>query len=632
METPRTKSLTRIHFLSMTIASIACGLFIAWGLSVEVNLSNESGWGYVDWELAGLYALLSLGVVITFSYRMLYKKHYYTVPFSKLPVCIASLLLALCMHLGQSMEVSNSLSLLYSSFYRCLLSCLRLSSLTLFFFLLICIFISFCSSKKCAHEIRKDLINIKWIYLVAIIIACWIPYFIVFYPGSIPTDTSRQLAQYLGPEGAIQLDNHFPYLTSVIFGQLYRLGSFFSSDGSTGVAMLSLFQIALGSAVFGTIIYQINAFTASKCLLILSLLFVALFPLFPTHAVTISKDYLHACLFALFVLQIMIRIKDCIDDNLTLSIAGWPAIFSVALLLCLTRNNGVYIAVPSLVILFFLTRDKTMGVAAACVGCSFVIWQSIILPSLNVAPGETAEMLSVPMQIIARSYNKGYYLPAEEEKLIENNLEVSIEELGSLYDPRISDPVKNVLVPNDKLDTGLILKAAITLARAHPGNALSAVLNTTFGFWYPFDDGSYWPLEGIPYYAAPDDVYGRPDLWFDGCDWIDSWYESHMPATDFLQFLRLDAPPVSFLYRAGSFSWLILIIMTISISLKSNNKTIIMTCIPYIILLLTLIAGPCTSLRYSLPIIYSLPIFMYLIYIIVYDNRNCQLIAQGKMD
>lgn len=632
METQRTKSLTRIHFLRMTIASIVCGLFIAWGLSVEVNLSNESGWGCVDWKLASLYVILSIGVVITFSYRMLYKRHLYTVPFSKLPVCIVSLLLALCMLLGQSLEVSNSLSPLYSSIYRCLLSCLRLSSLTVLFFLLICTLISFCSPENRAHEIGKDSIKIKWVYLVTIIIVCWMPYFIVFYPGSIPTDTSRQLAQYLGPEGAIPLDNHFPYLTSVVFGQLYRLGSIFSSDGSTGVAMLSLFQIAVGSAVFGTIIYQINSFTASRCLLILSLLFVALFPLFPTHAVTISKDYLHACLFALFALQIMIRIKNSIDNSMTLSIAGWPAIFSVALLLCLTRNNGVYIAVPSLIALFCLTRDKTMGVAAACVGCSFVIWQSILLPGLNVAPGETAEMLSVPMQIIARSYNKGYYLPAEDEKLIEDNLEVSIEELGSLYDPRISDPVKNVLVPNDKLDTGLIIKAAIKLTIAHPGNALSAVLNTTFGFWYPFDDGSYWPLEGIPYYAAPDDAYGRPDLWFDGCDWIDSWYESHMLATDFLQFLRIDAPPISFLYRAGFFTWLILIIMTISISLKINYKIIIVACVPYIMLLITLIAGPCTSLRYSLPIIYSLPIFMYLIYMIFYSNRNCQLITQGKID
>lgn len=524
---------------------------------------------------------------------------------AKPPQLIAALLFALMVLLGQSLDAAESLAPLYETVSSASIALLRFCGLAIFAYRSLDFLMRFLDLINLAAPLNRPLP--AWLPYASIS-ACWMIYFILLFPGSIPTDTSRQLAQFFGAEGTV-LDNHFPYFTSLVFGLLFQLGTLISNDGIASVALMSGFQIALGVYVYGTIALWINRLKAPKWLAILSIAFFSLFPLFPSHALTISKDYVHACIFSLFALQLILYSKSKnAPGTIGTTLTSMPTICITATLLCLTRNNGVFVAVPTLIILAAAFRTKTALAACAVSVALFVSWQSVVLPSLGVLPGETREALSVPAQIIGRYYANGYQPTEDMQRALERSITVNPNELAERYNPELSDDSKAAIKTDETFSAASYVSVALHMGLEHPGSALSATLNTTFGFWYPFNLGSYWPLECVPYYPTRDDAYALPDSWFSGSGWIDRWNDDRLPITEQLQRLRTGTALVTFLYRPGTYIWLILLIITYALTRRMRKRQLI-ALTPFLLLLLTLLAGPCASLRYSLPFIFSMPLF-----------------------
>ena len=540
---------------------------------------------------------------------------------AKPPQLIAALLFALMVLLGQSLDAAESLAPLYETVSSASIALLRFCGLAIFAYRSLDFLMRFLDLINLAAPLNRPLP--AWLPYASIS-ACWMIYFILLFPGSIPTDTSRQLAQFFGAQGTV-LDNHFPYFTSLVFGLLYQLGTLISNDGIASVALMSGFQIALGVYVYGTIALWINRLKAPKWLAILSIAFFSLFPLFPSHALTISKDYVHACIFSLFALQLILYSKSKnAPGTIGTTLTSMPAICITATLLCLTRNNGVFVAVPTLIILAAAFRSKMALAACAVSVVLFVSWQSIFLPSLGVLPGETREALSVPAQIIGRYYANGYQPTKDMQRALERSITVKPNELAERYNPELSDDSKAAIKTDETFSAASYVSVALHMGLEHPGSALSATLNTTFGFWYPFNLGSYWPLECVPYYPTKDDAYALPDSWFAGSDWIDRWNDDHLPITEQLQHLRTETALVTFLYRPGTYIWLILLIITYALTRRMRKRQLI-ALTPFLLLLLTLLAGPCASLRYSLPFIFSMPLFFLAIQPVMQPGRQSSI-------
>lgn len=548
---------------------------------------------------------------------------------SKPPQLIAALLFALMVLLGQSLDAAESLAPLYETISSASIALLRFCGLAIFAYRSLDFLMRFLDSINLAAPLNRPLP--AWLPYASIS-ACWMIYFILLFPGSIPTDTSGQLAQFFGAEGTV-LNNHFPYFTSLVFGLLYQLGTLISNDGIASVALMSGFQIALGVYVYGTIALWINRLKAPKWLAILSIAFFSLFPLFPSHALTISKDYVHACVFSLFALQLILYSKsenksENTPRTIGTTLTSMPAICFTATLLCLTRNNGVFVAIPTLIILAAAFRSK-MALAACAVSVAlFVSWQSAVLPALGVLPGETREALSVPAQIIGRYYANGYQPTEDMQQALERSITVSPHELAERYNPELSDDSKAAIKTDETFSAASYVSVALHMGIEHPGSALSATLNTTFGFWYPFNLGSYWPAECVPYYPTKDDAYALPDSWFAGSDWIDRWNVGHLPITERLQRLRTGTALVTFLYRPGTYIWLILLIITYALTRRMRKRQLI-ALTPFLLLLLTLLAGPCASLRYSLPFIFSMPLFFLAIQPVMQSGRQSSIIPDA---
>ena len=191
---------------------------------------------------------------------------------AKPPQLIAALLFALMVLLGQSLDAAESLAPLYETVSSASIALLRFCGLAIFAYRSLDFLMRFLDLINLAAPLNRPLP--AWLPYASIS-ACWMIYFILLFPGSIPTDTSRQLAQFFGAEGTV-LDNHFPYFTSLVFGLLFQLGTLISNDGIASVALMSGFQIALGVYVYGTIALWINRLKAPKWLAILSIAFFSL--------------------------------------------------------------------------------------------------------------------------------------------------------------------------------------------------------------------------------------------------------------------------------------------------------------------------------------------------------------------
>lgn len=537
-----------------------------------------------------------------------------------------SIVISMLNVVGQSFDTSNSLALFYSSAPNAAVFAFRVLGGAVFFYAVFCLLadVALCVMTRqktvqanvaiLGHEITLPL-------QIGFIALCWLPYLIVFFPGSMPTDTARQLGQWFGT-GGVPLDNHFPYLTTVLYGTVYSAGNAIEGSGIGGMFALTVLQYVFGLVAFGAVLLVLRKVLAPKWLQIAGTLFVALFPIIPTYVVSISKDYLHALCVAVFCAQLLFLVISTRNGSRSGKLASWWAIGLLALLVCLTRNNGVVVAGVGLLAAAIALRSLKGAGCLVAVLVAFLCWNSVVLQACNVQPTEPREALSIPAQVVARSYAMGYEPSASDAAVLVECTSCNLHDLAALYNPRISDPAKSV-VAADKTQVLQYVGASLGVAVAHPGNALAAALNTTYGFWYPGCLGTYW-AEDIPYYS--DDPWSLIDSgWFAGADWADEWNNAHKLQCKVLHAIHLLIPGVSHLYRPGTYCWFILFVLAFALQFKANRKAAAVVLLPLLGLFATLVAGPCTSLRYTLPFIFSLPVMLAVLFCHPYGVPQCSL-------
>lgn len=519
-----------------------------------------------------------------------------------------SFLLAFLSLFGEVLANAGDVSLLYGSFSRLFRTAVFLPAMTWLIFNLLNL-LSFVAAhfnemlKSSPFAKFLDSRNVKFIYVFVVLLVLWLPYMIVFYPGSLPTDTSRQLGQWFG-SGNVALDNHFPFFTTLVYGTIFKIGDSFSSDGILPVFLLTFGQYLLGALVF-SIAFQRLSEIWSTTRVCIGVIFIGLFPIIPVYVVSISKDYLHALFFFLYISDLFVLLKRGEEGKAGIDCAR---LLVDSLLVSLTRNNGFYVCLITYVFLFVFFRKSLICFSGIIFFVLYVGWNTFLLPVFGVAPSETREMLSIPAQIVARIYSVDIDIPDDIDDTVMKCWSGTREELSTCYNFQISDSAKGKLV----FDTpGSLFDYLITVLRlsvAHPAAALSAALSTTSAYWYPFCTGTYW-MEDAPYYSW-DEWSLIYTGWFKGSSWSDEWNSKHNVDSAALNQLHLNSC-LSFLFKPGTYSWWLIYLLGWSFGLE-GRRVLRTLSIPFFTLILTLLAGPCASLRYTLPFIFSSPLFIYM--------------------
>ena len=315
-----------------------------------------------------------------------------------------------------------------------------------------------------------------------IIFLCWLPYLIVYLPGFVSRDAIGQITQALGDAA---LSNHHPIFITWLFGIFIKTGLLFNS-ANLGVILYSIFQMILVSMAFSYVLKIMAKYEMNIYIRIAGLIFFALYPVNALYAITMWKDTLFSVVLMLLTLKTFEIIES--PDNFFADKTSVITFTLLCVALFLTRNNGLYILVLYLPVLVLILRKywkKLLPVVCICVA-SLILFQ-ISLTVLNIKSGSIGEALSLPLQQIARTVtDNGSQIADRDKTLIEAIL--PFDDLPDLYDPTISDPVKDSKIFNVTAFTADLwsyMALWVRLFFRFPLAYTEAFLAHTHGYWYP---------------------------------------------------------------------------------------------------------------------------------------------------
>lgn len=460
--------------------------------------------------------------------------------------------------------------------------------------------------------------------IALVLLLAWLPYLVAWFPGTVTSDQSIQLAQFFGYAGHT-MDTHYPFFVAVVFGNLYRLGTLVDPSGWTGILLMTLVQLACALLSLTEVCLWVERLRGRGRAFHLALAFCALFPLIPVYVVSIGKDGVHAFLVALLCLQLYLAATvgrgEAAGPGVRLGAdgrveGGWLfspwALLANGVLVSLTRNNGVFLVGFGLLVLLLLTRRREVAATLAATLAAFACWTYAVVPACGVEVLGPAEALSLPMQVVAANLHADAELDAGSREVLERSFSVPLDEVAGLYNPLVSDPVKNHVVVGEKdaASVGEFCSVALGLAREHPLTSFVAAARTTMSV-YPFTLGTYY-LEDKPYFNSPDDAHAALG-WFASVDEIPEHVARPLAVagTMLLKVARTTLP-LSVLYTPGTYFWLLVVLLGFALDEGRLRGATFCAVSPLVMLEAVLVAAPCGSVRYALPLAYSLPLLVLL--------------------
>lgn len=336
---------------------------------------------------------------------------------------------------------------------------------------------------------KKEEKNRWWVYLL-IILLCWMPLFLVYFPGIVSNDSAVQLSQAVG-EGA--WSNWHPVLHTLFVAIPVNIGmNMFGGDLTAGIACSTILQMLILSAIFGYVVKWAIGLTQKKWIGYVLLVFFALHPIVACYAVTMWKDVMFSAVFSLLFIKLydLVRMK---KQGELLRFSDLWLILLLTLLTGFLRNGGLLI-VAILLIAMWIYYKKSWKLILAGFGGVIVIMvmvQGPIYKVLNISSSPMMESLSVPAQQFAYIAADGK-MDDELRKELEKYADVDC--LASNYSPMNADPAKNCFnykaVDDGKID--FLLLWAKTLP-AHVGDYVKSYLLHTYAYWYT--QGDVWALD-----------------------------------------------------------------------------------------------------------------------------------------
>lgn len=456
----------------------------------------------------------------------------------------------------------------------------------------------------------------------AIVALCWLPYLIVYLPGSLPWDGVRSMNQFITDA---PLENHHPVLMNLLYAGLMTLGRTLYSD-NLGVLLIVLFQSGVCVIAYALSVRQLTRMDSPRWLVVLSLAFFALYPAWGASAQAAFKDTLFNGVFCCFVLAVVCLLypqrkhgrRSNHERPVPLESGAWLALIFASLALCFTRNNGVYMALPTLLVLlayFLLTRKPHLrsarifnGVwalaALLVVLAAHTAAYQVIYPHYGIKTGEIKEMMSVPFQQTAR-----YLLEHPDDVTPDERAAIEAvlpyDQLADLYQPDLSDPVKEsmhdefgAMTDQEKED---YFAAWFSMGLRHPITYIEATLANVYAYFYP------WEIVG-PNVARP--VFSFYIL----SDQINQSFDVHYVNSKELRDAVTSAinapikiPLLCTIYSPATF--ILLAMVCACYALRTRRWSALIVAIPFAMLLATTLAGPLNGhLRYILPIAAALPL------------------------
>ena len=524
-------------------------------------------------------------------------------------ITILSFLYSFFCVIGNSFVKSSSLYYIKNNF---LTSLLTFISLFVLFFIVLHYLFLFIENKK--KKNNKKISKLKlfklfdehtFLFCFIVLIICWLPYIIAFYPVILSPDPSFQIKQFFGIPNKystynvlldpnVIITNHHPVVHTLLLGSCLKIGNMIGND-NLGLFLYSIIQITVLVSVLSYVVKFLKELKLNTKYVIGSLLVFALVPAFPIYSMSAVKDVIFGSLIILYIISLYKLLK---TDNL--KIKNIVKILFLMILIVLFRNNGIHTILLSFPFLLFLKkgnhfRKKILLILLIIFGFNYS-YSNLILPYFKITPTSVREMLSIPFQQTAR-YVKEHSIEvtSEEEKAIDKIL--TYDTLADRYNPELADPVKNSYNKYaTKEDLKEYFKVWFNQFIKHPGVYIEATLNNTYGYFYPLKTSWYF--------------HSRHDTRIVEDGFKYSYSHSLKGVRDVLSgFGNIFPyiPLIGLLINIAFNAWILLFLLFYLIYKKKYSSIIYL--LPSLVLLLICFASPAnTYFRYALPFIFALPL------------------------
>jgi energy-coupling factor transporter transmembrane protein EcfT len=415
--------------------------------------------------------------------------------------------------------------------------------------------------------------------------------------------------QLVNPD--IFLNNHHPVFHTVLLGGFVNLGATLGSQ-SVGLFLFVLLQTGLLAAGFAGMVSLQREFRTPLWARIVILAIACFVPLFPSWAVCVTKD----TLFTAFILLYLVTLVRCMLNPSLLQRKTWLVTFILtSILVCITRNNGVFVVLFTAIALAIAYRKKPLRILAAVSGAvvvCFALYVSVLLPALGVSPGSVREALSLPTQQIA------YVTTSDPEGITSDQRQAiarvyDYETMPLLYNPQNADLVKNGYNPSATTqDTLAFLGAWAQIGVTHPTGYAIAFCANTFAWVDPGVETSYVWLRtncwGMTSDMGIDDRYRENGFNFDQNSSLENarnnlyaWFQAYVSS------------PFHLLTNEALSIWVL--IFAVCLVLRRGVRAQAVGFVPVLTIFLVCLVSPINGLyRYALPYVAAMPFLLSFAY------------------
>lgn len=323
----------------------------------------------------------------------------------------------------------------------------------------------------------------RWLLCTGLLFLCWLPALFSLFPGAFSYDALeewKQVQQW-------SLTSHHPVAHVLLLGGLVE--GFFHLTGSynTGIAVYSVLQMLVLAGVFASTIHFMEEFGLPRGWRIASLLFYAFSPVAQLFSICATKDVFFTgaeLIFFLYTVRLAVN-GEMPADRKRMVLFGLSALCTM-----IFRNNGVYIVLCTLAVLaFFLRRTlrkylKNWILFLLVILVPYLLYIGPVYQALDVEPGGVEEMLSVPLQQMARVYRY------DQESLEGEELEILYRyvdrEALEKYRATVADFVKKGLHREAfEQDKAGFFRLWAEWGISHPLTYLNSFFVNTVDAWYP---------------------------------------------------------------------------------------------------------------------------------------------------
>lgn len=430
-----------------------------------------------------------------------------------------------------------------------------------------------------------------------LILLCWLPVFLAYYPGLFAYDIHTQMDEILTGH----LTNRNPLLHTLWMGGFYLLGGLLGSYNA-GIALAIAVQILLMAAIFALLVRFLCQLGARRVWCWGTLAFFACFPVHSMLAISCTKDTLFGGVLLLFVMRLY---QLSLTPGRLRSARWFAATAALTALLCLLRNNaffGLLACVP----LGFLIVPKgarlrlaalLVGGVVAGFGVSYGLQAAVHAGGIS-----NTEFVSMPSQQLGRVYALHHdELPASVE------IEYYLPTVQN-YNPHTADPIKSVAVVNRPSRMWGFIKLWGRIGLQYPIEYIDAFLLTTQGYWW-LDDTAHAAIYG-------EGLEGRQGyLLTDTKPGFGVTHISLFPALETLlerlfsnnEYQRV--PVLSLLFAPALYVWLALFSLVRAI--RRRHRGLIAASGFLLCYLLPLWFGACVLIRYVYPLVVCMPLLLF---------------------